>query len=684
MVTLPAVPEASPNPLLGPSRRVILLGWDAADWNVIRPLLERGQMPHLRRLIDSGASGNLASLQPMLSPMLWTSVATGKRPHKHGVHGFTEPRPTGDGIRAVASTSRTAKAVWNILTQSGGRTHCVNWYASHPAEPINGVCVSNRFAVVPPAPGRAWPISPGTLHPAGLRDVFAELRVRPEEIDGSMLLPFVPKAAKIDQARDKRLLALAVILAEAATTHAAVTWALEHRPWDFAAVLYNAIDQFCHLFMEYAPPKQPHVSDDDFEIYGGVVDAAYRFHDMMLGRLLQLAGDEATVILVSDHGYRTGPQRLNETSKTLEALSLNHRPQGVCVMRGPGVRKGFTLEGAGLLDVAPTVLTLFGLPLGADMDGRPWVEALDRPAKVDRVLNWDQVPGEAGTHPREVLETSDESLEAVRHLIELGYVEPPDDDACKAAEAAAEQNRFNLARSLLDARLPTRALELLEPLARKHPAHRGYHQALFEAYHTLGRTKDCRRIAKSMWDRGHRGPLVNLALGAVEMAERDAESALKHLAEAERLNPDLPGLQVLIGRAYLRLRGWQNAERAFSRAAKLDADSETAWHGLAVAALGQGRYGPAAEHALRAVGLRADYAEAHYHLGVALSGLERFPDAAVAFRRAVAIQPALVAGYRRLIELYQGPLNDPKQARELRRQADELLLRRRVARRGTR
>ena len=118
------------------------------------------------------------------------------------------------------------------------------------------MCVSNRFAVVPPGPGQPWPLADGTVHPPELRDVLAELRVRPEEMDASMLLPFVPGAARIDQDRDKRLLALAVILAEAATTHGAITWCLEHRPWDFAAVLYNGIDQFCHLFMEYHPPRR--------------------------------------------------------------------------------------------------------------------------------------------------------------------------------------------------------------------------------------------------------------------------------------------------------------------------------------------------------------------------------------------------------------------------------------------
>src|SRR3954471_21426705 len=196
--------------------KVLLIGWAAADWRFIRPLVAGGRMPHLAKLIAGGASGNLASLSPMLSPMLWTSIATGKRAHKHGIHGFTEPRPEGDGIRAVASTSRTAKAVWNILTQQGLRSHCVNWYASHPAEPIAGVCVSDRFAVTPPGPGLPWPLAEGAVHPPELRDGLAELRVRPEEMDGSTLLPFVPGAARVDQGRDKRLLACAVILARTA------------------------------------------------------------------------------------------------------------------------------------------------------------------------------------------------------------------------------------------------------------------------------------------------------------------------------------------------------------------------------------------------------------------------------------------------------------------------------------
>ncbi|MEO0588772.1 MAG: alkaline phosphatase family protein, partial [Planctomycetota bacterium] len=109
-------------------RRVLLIGWDAADWQLINPLIAQGHMPTLARMIEQGVSGNLASMQPMLSPLLWNTIATGKRPDQHGVHGFTEPDPNAAAVRPVSSTSRNCKALWNIATQSGLRTHVVGWY----------------------------------------------------------------------------------------------------------------------------------------------------------------------------------------------------------------------------------------------------------------------------------------------------------------------------------------------------------------------------------------------------------------------------------------------------------------------------------------------------------------------------------------------------------------------------
>src|SRR5258706_9624440 len=119
----------SDNPLAargGP--KVLLVGWDAADWKVIQPLMEAGKMPNVRRLVENGAMAQLTTLHPPLSPMLWTSIATGKRPFKHGIHGFSEPTADGRGVQPVTNLSRKCKAVWNIFQQNGLRSVVIGWW----------------------------------------------------------------------------------------------------------------------------------------------------------------------------------------------------------------------------------------------------------------------------------------------------------------------------------------------------------------------------------------------------------------------------------------------------------------------------------------------------------------------------------------------------------------------------
>ncbi|MCP9859171.1 MULTISPECIES: alkaline phosphatase family protein [unclassified Cyanobium] len=142
-----------PPPASGRPMRLLMLGWDGADWDVLDPLLEAGALPHLAGLLARGWRAPLASLEPRLSPLLWTSAITGVTPDRHGVLNFVEPSPDGQGLRLASSTSRRCRALWNLLQLCGLRSHVVNWYATHPAEPINGVVLSNQFfqASEPPA-----------------------------------------------------------------------------------------------------------------------------------------------------------------------------------------------------------------------------------------------------------------------------------------------------------------------------------------------------------------------------------------------------------------------------------------------------------------------------------------------------------------------------------------------------
>ena len=148
------------------AKRLLIIGWDAADWVIIRQLFERRLLPNLQRMVEAGVHADLATLEPRLSPLLWSSIATAKTADKHGILNFVEPDPEGGGIRLSTSTTRRTKALWNILTQSGLRTNVVSWYASHPAEPIDGVCVSNLFQQGAPSAAKdPWPMQPPRCTP---------------------------------------------------------------------------------------------------------------------------------------------------------------------------------------------------------------------------------------------------------------------------------------------------------------------------------------------------------------------------------------------------------------------------------------------------------------------------------------------------------------------------------------
>jgi len=108
------------------------------------PLVGAGKMPNLAWFLEEGICGNMATLQPVISPMLWTSYATVKRAYKHGVHDFSGPDPLSAGIRPVTNLSRKTKAIWTILNQQGLHTITIGWWPSNPAEELSrGVMVSN-------------------------------------------------------------------------------------------------------------------------------------------------------------------------------------------------------------------------------------------------------------------------------------------------------------------------------------------------------------------------------------------------------------------------------------------------------------------------------------------------------------------------------------------------------------
>jgi predicted AlkP superfamily phosphohydrolase/phosphomutase/tetratricopeptide (TPR) repeat protein len=696
------------------AKKVLLIGWDAADWKVINPLLDQGLMPTLDDFINHGVMGNLATLRPILSPMLWNSIATGKRANKHGIHGFMEPDTQNGGIRPVSSTSRKVKAIWNILTQRGYKTHVLGWFAGHPAEPINGISVSDLYPYATAPQDHPWPLPPGAVHPERMRDTFAELRMHPADVTEAAILPWIPRAAEIDQEKDNGLMSFAKILSENCSIHNAATWILQNEPWDFLAVYYNGIDHFCHGFMHYHPPCMEGIPEDRYEIYKDVVNGAYRFHDMMLETLLNLAGPDATVLLVSDHGFHSDHLRPRGIPAEPAGPAVQHRPFGIFCMKGAHVQQDERIYGATLLDVTPTILTLFGLPVGADMDGRVLVQAFDEPPEISRIPSWEQEPGECGMHPSDLRMDPAAAQAVLQQFVALGYIQPPNEDQTKAVASAVREANYNLARDYLDCGRPDDALPLLEDLAKNDPKQTRFQMHLAQCYLALSRRADAKQILEALItadlnppeaeqtgdevaaeaaqqdeSRTTTGPettprtevaaaaetttpeagtpqakqpnprpWADLLMGVIHFEEGNMEAALASLLKAEQSDPRLPNLHLRIGETYLRQKRTDDADRAFQQALDIDGDSPEAHLGLVMVRLRQRRNEEAAEQALLAVGLQHFLPLGHFYLGVALVRLGHRQRAMLAFETCLSMLPGLVAAHRWLAALHSQPGGD--------------------------
>ena len=476
------------------AKKMLLVGWDGADWNVITPLLDAGKMPNLARMIEGGVMGDISTLYPVLSPMIWTSISTGKRPFKHGIHGFTEPAPNGAGVQPVTNLSRKTRAVWNMLQLKGLKSNVVGWWPSHPAEPISGVMVSNHYQRAAGPIDKPWSMRPGTVHPPRLVEPLAELRLHPQELTDAHVGPFVPEFGKMDQEKDRRLESIAKTIAECTSIHAAATGLMQLEPWDFMAVYYDSIDHFSHGFMRYHPPKMEGISDEDFELFNGVVESGYRYHDMMLGALLQLAGEDTTVMLLSDHGFHAGALRPTAIPNEPAGPAVQHRDYGIFVMRGPGIKQDERIYGVSVLDITPTVLYTLGYPVGEDMDGIPLVNAFEHPREMDMIPSWDDLEGEDGAHPPDRVVDPQDAAEALQQLVELGYIEKPNDDVQTAIDETMRENDYNLARSYMSAMRYVSAVPLMERIYEKWPYEHRFGIQLMRCLQNLGRTDEARAL----------------------------------------------------------------------------------------------------------------------------------------------------------------------------------------------
>ncbi|MFQ5823233.1 MAG: alkaline phosphatase family protein [bacterium] len=414
--------------------RVILIGLDGLEWRVVEPLVANGTMPNLARFLERGASGRLLTLLPTLSPSIWATVATGKLPDEHGIEGFVRRVAYTSTRVPYTSNTRRVKALWNMLSERvTGRTPLrvaiVGWWTTWPAEPVNGVMISDRMMYSRFNPWLGLPRYgeelPEQTYPPALFSHLADLaEVRAEELEAEFLARFIPgEAGSVLSQEDHRIhdpryeLALAYNRDEG--YRKMVERVLAEETFDFVAYYINGIDIASHYFWKYRFPKEwpDGVAPVDVRKYGEVIARYYAYVDESIGPLLDQASEHCLVMVVSDHGFVTGRR---DDTPNVSGIHYNVAPPGVIAMAGGSVEAGARVKEATVLDIAPTVLHLLGRPVPRDMKGRvlpPVMKSGRRP--VEYIDTYERASQSPESRDPKASRADEKMLETLKSL---GYI----------------------------------------------------------------------------------------------------------------------------------------------------------------------------------------------------------------------------------------------------------------------
>lgn len=264
-------------------RKTLVIGLDGASWDIIDPLIARGELPNLARILAGGVRGNLRSTIPPVTAVAWPSLYTGKNPGKHGIFAFRTidvaryRQPADEWISAQPIAGRT---IFDHLGSLGLKVCAYLAPITHPVWPINGVLVAGY-----PTPD----LSKVYCHPPEL---------------ASEISPLLPPGLDLWHSEPDELLPACFAAADNWTT--TVERFLQQDQHHFYMVVENLTDYFVHRFWRFRDPTFPSYDAALAERFGDVVGQGYRHVDAAIGRMLELVSDEWVIAVVSDHGGGRG------------------------------------------------------------------------------------------------------------------------------------------------------------------------------------------------------------------------------------------------------------------------------------------------------------------------------------------------------------------------------------------
>ncbi len=259
-------------------KKILMITLDGGTLDLIKPLVELGYMPTIKRLLETGSFGILNSTIPPVSAPAWASFMTGKNPGKHGVFSFRTYEPGTNRDYFVNSQSIKGKTIWNILSEKGKKVIVINLPMTYPPYPVNGIMISGFDT-----PSIESPFT----YPEELKKEILSLYPNFD------LIPDVSAMHDFNQFMTQNS-SIMKNLAEVALHH------MENTPWDVFMINFQNTDWIQHLFWEYLIKelKQESLKEQTLRLLG-----LYNQLDSYIASLINMAGEETVKILFSDHGF---------------------------------------------------------------------------------------------------------------------------------------------------------------------------------------------------------------------------------------------------------------------------------------------------------------------------------------------------------------------------------------------
>jgi Type I phosphodiesterase / nucleotide pyrophosphatase len=439
----PSTPDATADS----AAPVLIFGLDGLEWDVALPLLRAGEMPHFAALMARGTYGTLTTLEPTKSPRLWTTLATGKLPEKHGILDFVKPREERGPRSLYTRMDRRVKAYWNILADQNISSDTIGWWMTYPPEEVPGLMVAQtntrrkkgglrKGSLRGDTEGQVWPPGDEAGILALLEEHEAGLPARTRAIFGDFVDALDGEHATRWQQCQWAF--------RADSTYVAV---LEERVAEavrsqVTAIYLGGTDVVGHRFWSAYSPAPFGLTKDSDEVrtFGSVIPAYYRYVDRVLGRLLELFPPETSVFVISDHGMSSFLPEMAEGGERLDPTKTGgHKGDpGAFIAAGAGIQHtpGAPLEQVdadslpslgGLVDFCPTLLTLLDVAYGEDMDGRPMSAVLTPEvlARARSVATHDDAAW-LGTQDPDFVHAEPERVQQLENLGYLGEDEDED------------------------------------------------------------------------------------------------------------------------------------------------------------------------------------------------------------------------------------------------------------------